>query len=108
MQRRCKNEFDNESVPLFVCHPIPSKFHLHIAYGLGTICSQCHKMNFLKSLANILKGLWVYMTFSWKESSVNLYKPSILYVGHQPDQKPQNVESDQVIHCLFTEVSFEV
>ena len=39
-------------------------------------------------------------------------KPSVLFVGHrqtvQPDQTPQNAASDQVLHCLRTEVSFQI
>ena len=36
------------------------------------------------------------------------FKPSILFCGTQansvdPDQMPQNVASDQVLHCLLTE-----
>ena len=44
---------------------------------------------------------------------INPYKPSVLFVGHrqtvqQPDQTPQNAASDQVLHCLLTEVSFKI
>ena len=46
--------------------------------------------------------------------SVNPYtsKPRVLFMGHrqtaQPDQTPQNAASDQVLHCLVTEVSLKI
>ena len=43
----------------------------------------------------------------------NPYKPSVFFVvisanSAKPDQTPQNAESDQVLHCLQTEVSFKI
>ena len=40
--------------------------------------------------------------------SINPFKPSVLYGtwanSAEPDQRPQNVASDQVLHCLLTEI----
>ena len=36
----------------------------------------------------------------------NPYKPSVLFVGHE--QTVQNQISDQVFHCLLTEMSFKI
>ena len=44
---------------------------------------------------------------------LNPYKPSVLFCGTsansaKPDQTPHNAASDQVFHCLLTEVSFKI
>ena len=42
----------------------------------------------------------------------NPYMPSVLFGtsanSAKPDQTPQNAASDQVLHCLLTEVSFKI
>ena len=44
----------------------------------------------------------------------NPYKPSVLFVGHykansaDPDQMPQNVASDQGLHCFLTECFIKI
>ena len=50
-----------------------------------------------------LEGFIVHI----KGGQVNPYKPYGLFVGKansaDPDQTPQNVSSDQLLHCLHTE-----
>ena len=52
------------------------------------------------------------MASQWN-TVINPYKPSDIFMGQRltvqnPDQTPQNAASDQVLHCLFTEVYFKV
>ena len=44
---------------------------------------------------------------------INYISLASFFVGHRhisakPDQTPQNAASDQVLHCLLTEVSFKI
>ena len=57
-----------------------------------------------------LQGKFYQVT---KINPINQYKPSDLFVGHRhtvqkPDRTPQYAASDQVLHCLLTEVSFKM
>ena len=38
----------------------------------------------------------------------NPYKPSLLFMGHRQTLTPQNVASNQVLHCLLTEGAFKI
>ena len=49
-----------------------------------------------------------FSTVSLQKFLINLNKNESIGKQCRPDQPPQNAASDQVLHCLLTEVSFKI